>query len=64
MGVPEDALSPGEQRARAPRPLLALLDAGKLAPHVDRSFPFSEARDAFAYLEQGKSVGKVVLIPD
>jgi synaptic vesicle membrane protein VAT-1 len=37
---------------------------GWVRPHVDRSFPFSETRDAHAYLEERRNIGKVVLIPD
>jgi NADPH:quinone reductase-like Zn-dependent oxidoreductase len=43
--------------------LMQLFSEGKILPHVDRSFGFSEAADAHRYLESGKSVGKVVLVP-
>ena len=45
---------------------LALMDLwreGKIRPHVDRTFSFEEAAEAHQWLEQGKNVGKVVLIP-
>jgi NADPH:quinone reductase-like Zn-dependent oxidoreductase len=41
--------------------LASLYDAGKLRPVIDRTFPFSEALDAMAYVEQGRAKGKVVL---
>jgi len=37
---------------------------GWVRPYVDQSFPFSQTREAHAYLEGRKNVGKVVLIPD
>ena len=39
-------------------------DEGWIRPHVDRSFPFSEAPQAHLYLEQRKNRGKVILVPD
>jgi alcohol dehydrogenase len=39
----------------------ALVDAKKLEVVVDRVFPFAEIREAFAYLEQGRAKGKVVV---
>lgn len=39
----------------------ALVDAKKLEVVVDRVFPFAETREAFAYLEQGRAKGKVVV---
>jgi putative PIG3 family NAD(P)H quinone oxidoreductase len=36
---------------------------GRLRPVLDRSFPLAEAAAAHAYLEAGRHVGKVVLIP-
>jgi NADPH:quinone reductase-like Zn-dependent oxidoreductase len=41
--------------------LAKLIDDGHLQPVVDRTFPFSEIGDAFAYLEQGHAKGKVVV---
>ncbi|PZO80907.1 MAG: hypothetical protein DI629_05505, partial [Mesorhizobium amorphae] len=38
-----------------------LIASGKLQPVVDRVFPFSEIKDAFAYLETGRAKGKVVV---
>jgi NADPH:quinone reductase-like Zn-dependent oxidoreductase len=45
------------------RELMRLFEAGQVAPHVDKVFPFAEAAEAHRYLEQGKNVGKVVLVP-
>jgi NADPH:quinone reductase-like Zn-dependent oxidoreductase len=44
--------------------LLALFEAGKIAPHVDRTFRFSEAPAAHQYLHDRKAFGKVLLVPD
>jgi NADPH:quinone reductase-like Zn-dependent oxidoreductase len=44
--------------------LVGFYAEGKIKPHVSRVYPFSAARDAHAELEQGKSVGKIVLVPD
>ena len=38
-----------------------LIEAGKLTPVIDRTFPLSEAPQAIGYLEQGHARGKVVL---
>jgi len=43
--------------------LLAGVDAGWLRPHVDRSFPFAQAGEAQAWLEQRRNTGKVILVP-
>ncbi|MBK7150860.1 MAG: zinc-binding dehydrogenase [Sandaracinaceae bacterium] len=45
------------------RALMVLFEQGKIMPHVDKVFPFAEAAEAHRYLEQGKNVGKVVLVP-
>ena len=39
----------------------ALLDAGRIRPVIDKIFPFEQAKDALAYLEQGRAKGKVVV---
>jgi len=49
--------SSGEQL----RQLGELVDTGKLRPHVDRVFPFSQTREAIAHAESGKACGKVVV---
>jgi NADPH:quinone reductase-like Zn-dependent oxidoreductase len=46
------------------RALYAAVAAGKLKPRVDRVFSFSQAREAYAYLEEGRQHGKIVLAPD
>jgi synaptic vesicle membrane protein VAT-1 len=45
------------------RDLMAMYERGELAPHVDRSFRFSEAPAAHQYIHDRLSVGKVVLVP-
>jgi NADPH:quinone reductase-like Zn-dependent oxidoreductase len=41
--------------------LRELLEAGKLTPVVDRTFPLSEVPDAIRYLREGHARGKVVI---
>jgi NADPH:quinone reductase-like Zn-dependent oxidoreductase len=41
--------------------LKELIEAGKLAPVIDRTYPLREAAQAISYLEQGHARGKVVL---
>ena len=40
-----------------------LVEAGKLTPVIDRSYPLSETADAVRYLETGRAQGKVVITP-
>lgn len=39
----------------------ALLEAGKVAPVIDRRYPLSETAEAMRYLEEGHAKGKVVI---
>jgi NADPH:quinone reductase-like Zn-dependent oxidoreductase len=39
----------------------ALLEAGKVTPVIDRSYPLSAVPDAIRYLEEGHARGKVVI---
>jgi NADPH:quinone reductase-like Zn-dependent oxidoreductase len=39
-----------------------LIEAGKVTPVIDRTYPLSEAADAIRYLEQGHPAGKIVVI--
>jgi NADPH:quinone reductase-like Zn-dependent oxidoreductase len=41
--------------------LKELIEAGKIRPVIDRTYPFSETRDAMRYLEEGHARGKVVI---
>jgi len=41
--------------------LKGLIEAGKLRPVIDRTYPLGEAAQALRYLEQGHARGKVVL---
>lgn len=43
------------------RDITALIEAGKLAPVLDRSFAFESTAEALAYVEQGRAKGKVVV---
>ena len=38
-----------------------LLEAGRIRPEIDKIFPFEQAKEALAYLEQGRAKGKVVV---
>jgi NADPH:quinone reductase-like Zn-dependent oxidoreductase len=39
----------------------ALIEAGVIRPVMDRTFPFDQTNEAFAYLETGRAKGKVVV---
>jgi len=41
--------------------LKELIEAGKVTPVIDRTFPLDETPAAFAYLDQGHARGKVVI---
>ena len=41
--------------------LKELIEAGKVTPVIDRTFPLSEVPDAMRYLESGRATGKVVI---
>jgi NADPH:quinone reductase-like Zn-dependent oxidoreductase len=51
--------SEGEFRA-----LYAAVAARKLRPRIDRVFPLPEAAAAYAYMEEGRQHGKIVLVPE
>jgi NADPH:quinone reductase-like Zn-dependent oxidoreductase len=42
--------------------IAALLENGTLKPVLDRTFPFAETKEAIAYVERGRAVGKVVVV--
>lgn len=44
------------------RALAALLEGGVIKPVLDRTFPFAETKEAVAYVEAGRAVGKVVVV--
>jgi NADPH:quinone reductase-like Zn-dependent oxidoreductase len=44
--------------------LIAMYEAGQIKPHVDKTFPFSEAAAAHRFLHDRKATGKVLLVPD
>jgi NADPH:quinone reductase-like Zn-dependent oxidoreductase len=41
--------------------IVELIDAGKVTPVVERSYPLSEAREAIRHVERGHARGKVVI---
>jgi len=41
--------------------IAALVTAGKVKPHIQKTFPLAAAADALASVERGHSVGKIVL---
>jgi NADPH:quinone reductase-like Zn-dependent oxidoreductase len=44
--------------------ILSLVASGKVTPHVQKTYPLAEAVQALASVEQGHSVGKIVLTMD
>ncbi len=63
IGVMLSFLRPEVLRREYP-PLFKLYTEGKLHPHVDRTFPLSQAALAHEYIQARKNVGKVVLVPE
>jgi NADPH:quinone reductase-like Zn-dependent oxidoreductase len=56
------AMSPSPPETKAHLDVLKeLLEAGKLTPIVDRTFPLSEVPDAIRYLQEGRAKGRIVL---
>jgi len=43
--------------------LKALLEAGKLTPIIDQTFPLSEAGAAMRYMQDGGGLGKIIITP-
>jgi NADPH:quinone reductase-like Zn-dependent oxidoreductase len=41
--------------------LRQLIETGKLAPVIDRTYPLAEVPEAIRYLEEGHARGKVVI---
>jgi len=50
----------GEELAK----IAELLGKGTIVPVLDRTFPFAETKEALAYVETGRAVGKVVIVRD
>ena len=40
-----------------------LMAKGQLTPVVDRAFPLAQVAEAMAYLESGRAIGRIVLVP-
>ena len=49
------------ERAEDLRALAELIEAGKVAPVIDRSFALGDAPAAIEYMRSGKARGKVVI---
>jgi NADPH:quinone reductase-like Zn-dependent oxidoreductase len=43
------------------RQLTELIEAGKITPAIDRTYPLAEAGKALRYVETGRAHGKVVI---
>jgi synaptic vesicle membrane protein VAT-1 len=43
--------------------LLIMYREGQIRPHIDSSFPFAQAAQAHLRLQEGKNIGKVVMVP-
>ena len=46
------------------RALLSAVASGRLKPRIDRIFALTEARAAYAYMEEGRQHGKIILTPE
>jgi NADPH:quinone reductase-like Zn-dependent oxidoreductase len=51
----------GKVRSGDLEELTGLIEAGKIKPSIDRTFPLAEVPDALRYLEDGKVRGKVAI---
>ena len=60
---PRSADDKARLAAEVERVVWPWVEAGRLRPVVDRSFPLEEAARAHAHLESGRHTGKVLLIP-
>jgi len=49
--------------ARGVREVSEAIEAGKLRPVIDRRFPLTQTREAFAYMASNKQFGKIVVNP-
>jgi NADPH:quinone reductase-like Zn-dependent oxidoreductase len=56
-----DLKHPDEIPGAASIVLADLIDAGKITPVVDRTYPLSETGKAVRYLEEGRARGKVAI---
>lgn len=52
---------PGKQEVMAV--LTAFLEAGKLTPIIDRTYPLSEVPEAMRYMQSGNARGKIIITP-
>ena len=44
--------------------VLELIEAGRVSPVIDRTFPLAQTREAQEYLEARRAFGKVVVVAD
>ncbi len=51
----------GKPNAADLETLAGMIEAGEIAPVIDRVSPLSETRDAMRYLEEGHPMGKLVV---
>jgi NADPH:quinone reductase-like Zn-dependent oxidoreductase len=42
--------------------LKELVEAGRVTPTIDRTYPLTETAEALAYLDRGQARGKVVIV--
>jgi NADPH:quinone reductase-like Zn-dependent oxidoreductase len=50
-----------KETARDLVPLAELIEAGKLTPTIDQTFPLDQAQEAMRHLEAGRVKGKVAI---
>lgn len=55
--------TPFPAKGEAITELRELLEAGKLTPIIDSTYPLSEVREAFRHLTEDEILGKVILVP-
>ena len=59
---PRDPDEKARLAAEVERVVWPWIEAGKVSPKLDRTFPLAEAAKAHAHLETGTHVGKIVLV--
>jgi NADPH:quinone reductase len=59
---PRSADEKARLAAEVERVVWPWIEAGKVRPHIDRTFPLAEAAQAHAHVESGTHLGKVVLL--
>ncbi len=61
--LPTSQGEPASTKKAAMALLAELLEAGKLTPVIDRTYPLDEVPDAMLFLESGRACGRIIVVP-